>query len=587
MQVGLVLQVRELFRAIVSVDLGSIQRLALVFGLAMSLFLVRGSGLGGWIVVFSITSRGQPQCGVLVCCLCFRKKRMVDRSLTVRLGNVAGAFNSVITGGSIGLRMGGDRVLTVLNRGNDNGAALVGVLSNVCFPSRNRVFVGNGRIIVGSPGSSFRYKVKVIRRRFGLISIFGTARGVILNIGSNGGFGLGRTRGGIHRVASGCNFRVSLGEGVCRVSISRGRAIRVVGILCENTSVLVLSRPATILAPRRASGLFSILHGVHTSNGSVVVVARGLRRILTLSSHITILHGNRCVNAIRAGSTARRSLARVVIKGGVSLGVREASPMGPTSVLVIGRVSTGGTRNQVVLSSVSFATESNRVLNVTNVTNDNRERVLRTITNLRGLRGNRVFCGARSNRAIGLHSGAPARVHRLNIELSFIPRSELNVNLINGVSVASGVVLEDCGGNRSLFMSEGGPGSLTRGVVRDLRIIAPNATAPIHGLSNNGIRGVLINERVTLGPELLVTTCPMENLSVGSSCIVCGLLGGRGTGNITMVFINRSLSILIRLYSEVLIVGSNGMANIISNHAAGGRRLNFLVAGARDGRRRW
>ncbi len=364
--------------------------------------------------------------------------------------------------------------------------------------------------------------------------------------------------------------------------MSRGRAIRVIGILCQNTSVLVLSRPATILAPRRARGLFTILQHVQSTNGSVVVVARGLRRILDLSSGITILHGNRCINAIGATSAGRDRLARVVINGGIRLGVRHARPGGIIPHLRIRRISYAGQRNTLILSSISFATGTNRVLNVTNVTNSNRQRLLRTVTNLREASDNTILCGGPgANGVSGLGTGAPLRVQRLNMQLDFIPRSHLNVNLINGVSVISGVVLHDCHGNGSVFLRHGTPGSLTRRVVRRLRIIAPNTGAPIHRLSNNGIRGILINHRVTTQPAILVTTCPIHNLSVGSSCIVCGLLGRRGRGNITIVFINRSLSILLSLYSHVLIVNSNHIANVISTHATAGRRVNLLVAGAR------
>lgn len=506
---------------------------------------------------------------------------MIKRGCTLRLESVSGDFNSIRTGSRMSLALEGSRVLTVLKRGKDKGAALVGVVCKVCCPSRKRVFMGKGRMAVHSPGSSCRLKVNVMRRRFGLMSMLAMTRGVILKLPKGKGLSVGEVARSVRGLTSGCNFRLSLSRGVCRVSISRGRAIRVVGVLCHNTEVLVLSRPATILAPRRSSQLFSVLEGVEGSKYSVVVVARGLRRILTLSSHITVLEGKGCVSAMRATRTGTRDLSRVVMNNEMSLGVSHPRPRGMGGQLIIGNLGYGGGRRMGALSSISLAMGTKRVLNVTNVSKDNRGRFLRTVTKLRTVRDNSVALLSSGKGKARLTKVSSVSVGGTKVDLTFIPRSHVNVKLINSVSVASGVVLEDCHGNGDPFLSQGNPGTLTLGVGRRLRIVAPDVSTPIHRVSKKGMRGILMKERVTRGPGILLMTFPAQKISIGASRIVCHLLGRRGGGKITMIYIVRSLSMILRLYSEVTIFYKNGVDKVRSKEATAGRRVKLLVAGRR------
>lgn len=182
---------------------------------------------------------------------------------------------------------------TVIKRANDNGSALVTVLSKLLIPARNRLHMN--RIMVsgqtsGGTLTELQRKINCIFR-FPRDRLF--TRAILGSIVFNPlGLNISPTRTGRRTLATLRTLGLpdSLGrQSPFRLSNKRVQQITVTNILTVRPDILVLSRPATKLSPRTDASLLSLISRLRRGNAAVLVVARRVRRTTHFTSRILMV----------------------------------------------------------------------------------------------------------------------------------------------------------------------------------------------------------------------------------------------------------------------------------------------------------
>lgn len=205
------------------------------------------------------------------------------------------------------------RQLTIINVGNDNGAAFVGLLYHLCSPARNIVLLGNVSVH-GCHCSRCVSVFSIIFRSFGLFTlplnrgITATRRCSITHTtsylrGTNFSSQLTQVPGKLSAYLCG-----SLSRSNIAVSNNRTRGVTVTQTLCGSTPFVILSRPATTLSPITRTRVCTGFGRV-TNSGATVCVDRQLSSY-GFYSRVTIFSRNRIIRR-----NARRRLLKRPSKG--------------------------------------------------------------------------------------------------------------------------------------------------------------------------------------------------------------------------------------------------------------------------------
>lgn len=229
----------------------------------------------------------------------------------LRMGSLRVAFSACTNGmgtvHNIDFSLGPNRALTVINRSNSNGSIadhdVVHLLTGGTGVRRKRVLFGNRSLIRGARGrvrGVHNSRVTVVFRS--PVASLGPARGVNGRVtrpvvGRRGVDG-SRTCGGTRRLLRLMNVPGPTGEvGRCprRFSNKRHRQVIVTVTLNYGPSVLVTSRPAATLSIAVRTRVLRLVGSLRAGVGaSVVFVARSLKIITGITSHITIV----CTNGV-------------------------------------------------------------------------------------------------------------------------------------------------------------------------------------------------------------------------------------------------------------------------------------------------
>lgn len=206
-----------------------------------------------------------------------------DRKCAVRLlriGRLYGACNdkraTIRTLGSIDFSIPGNRCITIINRSNSNGDALLGLVNKLSAPASNGILVSNGSIFtVGSQRLAVfhHHGVNFVFRTFGLVPRLAIRRGVLFPI-------LLSCRGPsetcLRRLLAILGLGSHQGRLPDRLSNKRRRQMTVNHTLVAHPSLVLTSRPANGLSARGADRIVTLLG--RASQGcrrAVLVVARG------------------------------------------------------------------------------------------------------------------------------------------------------------------------------------------------------------------------------------------------------------------------------------------------------------------------
>lgn len=212
--------------------------------------------------------------------------------------------------------------MAIVNNGNTNGSAVLGVVTNICPISYNGVIVSNGSIaglprcgetgflnhIFRSPVANATTSVRVLRG-LTLTSHHKGFEALTPNISGGRGRRCGRLLGSLS-----LNLRAELASGINLLSNNRERTVALLVTALGGPGILLLSRRATTLSPGATRGILGLAASVITRRGlAALVVARGVGSTVTVNGELVVVGRNGVVCSItnrRGGGLAPTSLLR-------------------------------------------------------------------------------------------------------------------------------------------------------------------------------------------------------------------------------------------------------------------------------------
>ncbi len=229
----------------------------------------------------------------------FRRFTRRGTGPVVRFHNISGACRAnARTLRSIGVGVGGNRFIFIMNSSNTNGDAFVGLVVHRRGTGANGVIMGNFSLAGVGHGSIpvLHEAVNVIFRSFELVPAVDIFSGItftvrIMNTSD------GRVEGRISGTLSGINLKRGTHSVPGRLSNNRRRHINLTHTLMGSPSLVVTSRPANGISPGVSCRVMALLARVGGGNAAVLVMARSRGLIHSFRRHIVVLSNNGVVTS--------------------------------------------------------------------------------------------------------------------------------------------------------------------------------------------------------------------------------------------------------------------------------------------------
>ncbi len=210
---------------------------------------------------------------------------------------------------SLDLRIRGNSLCTFVNRGNTNGAAALGTVTNVRAFRGKRVCISNvdlhrgpvtyGRELTCVPSGPSLCRCLANVRCLGFVT-------------SMCGVPSGRHRSLVTSCTSHLRVASTLNSLVSNCSRNVGRGLTVLSTLVRGPHLVVLSRPFMKLSPGTTTMIGSLVRRLYRSNKTIFFSARILRMTRGLYGGITVVGSNGLIGSNEVRSVINSSSLRRV-----------------------------------------------------------------------------------------------------------------------------------------------------------------------------------------------------------------------------------------------------------------------------------
>lgn len=221
--------------------------------------------------------------------------------------------------------MGPNRIITVVNPDNSNGAALLHDVGLLRRPRTKAVAINSVAVSAthsldrrGSLVHRLHRRIKFIFRGFGLFPRHAILRGVVrkpIVIGNRPGR---RTATHTHRLLTG--IKLTNGRADCphHLSNNRRRHITVTHTLTVHPRIVLFSRPASTLSPRLINRILGAVHRLTRRGHAVIVIARRVDFTQSITSQTVFVSRKQVIRRKTTGTlftSPRRPHAHRFLRG--------------------------------------------------------------------------------------------------------------------------------------------------------------------------------------------------------------------------------------------------------------------------------
>jgi ABC-type uncharacterized transport system ATPase subunit len=392
--------------------------------------------------------------------------------------------------------------------------------------------------------------VGMVQQHFSLVPAMTVAENVAL--GRRGRFRPRRAADHVRALARQTSLQIDPDARASDLPIASQQKLELLKMFSRNARTLILDEPTAVLAPAEASELMSLLRQVAASGGAVILVTHKLREALSVADDLTVLRRGRTVLTTTARAVSDADLARAMFPEGV------VSEVGPTASREVGRivaelrsVELHDARGVARVREATMAVHAGEIIGIAGVEGSGHHELL-----------------------LALAGRLPPVAGTVQIpeDVAFIPEHRQRDALVLAFSVTENVALRHAGRMRGRIpwgdFARRAAESLSRHGIR-----APNASAPVRGLSGGNQQKLVLARELDAAPSLVVAENPTQGLDVRAAAAIRARLYEARDAGAGVVVHASDLDELLALADRVFVTYGGSMHEVAADPDTIGRAM--------------
>jgi simple sugar transport system ATP-binding protein len=477
----------------------------------------------------------------------------------VEITGVSKSYAGVTALSDVGFTLSPGEVVCLAGENGSGKSTLIKVLSGVVRPDRGGVTIDGATDRVQSPRDAIAAGIQVIFQDFSLFPNLSVAENVAFSAELSEGRRLVR-RSQMRKIAAAAFARVGvaidLERRVDTLSVADKQLVAICRALASKARLIVMDEPTTALTEREVRSLLAIIRRLSADGVAVLFVSHKLAEIFEVCEKIVVLRNGAKVAEGPAGDFDLAGLAFHMTGRTFAETAPEPLPPGRPVLLEVERLNRAG-----VLQDVSLSLRSGEVLGITGLLGSGRTALAKALFGLLPLDSGRIVVEGRE-----VTLGSPRDAIAAGI--GYVPEDRLTEGLFLSQSIARNIAVGRLDAHR------GGAGfidrsSLDREVadwIKQLRIVAPDADAPVQSLSGGNQQRVVLARWLATAPKVLVLNGPTVGVDIGSKADIHAVVARLSAEGMGVIVISDDLPEVLGTCHRILVM----KAGRIVDEVAGG-----------------
>jgi simple sugar transport system ATP-binding protein len=482
---------------------------------------------------------------------------MADSSVVLRVTGVTKSFGGVraLDGVDVEIRRG--EVHCLAGENGSGKSTLIKIVSGVERPDSGAVEIDGavpGRL---TPAAAVSLGVQVIYQDLSLLPNLTVAE----NIAMSARVGASRklvSRREAMRLAVEATKRLDveldLTARVADLPVAERQLVAISRALANEAKALFMDEPTTALTWREIDALLAVVDRLRSSGIAVVFVSHKLEEIYRISDRITVLRNGSVVASGTAVELGRQQLVRAMTGRDVVARreVPELTPQAPPALEVreLGKATK--------FADVSFTVRQGEIVGLTGLLGSGRTEIAEAIF---GVHPPDTGSVAVAGKTVRVRSTSDA----IEAGIGYVPGDRLTQGVFLDQSIADNIVAGSIDRHTGLLgaLRRGEVSRNVSGAMRDLRIKAADASAPVRGLSGGNQQRVVLAKWLVRSPKVLLLNSPTVGVDVGAKEEIMRILRAHAEQGVGVLVISDDVPELVSVCHRVLVVRRGRIAQEI------------------------
>lgn len=465
----------------------------------------------------------------------------------VEIAGVSKSYAGVTALSDVGFAIAPGEVVCLAGENGSGKSTLIKVLSGVVRPDRGGVSIDGAADRVHAPRDAIAAGIQVIFQDFSLFPNLSVAENVAFSAELSEGRRLVR-RSQMRAIAAAAFERVGvaidLERRVDSLSVADKQLVAICRALASKARLIVMDEPTTALTEREVRSLLAIIRRLSADGVAVLFVSHKLAEIFEVCEKIVVLRNGAKVAEGPAADFDLSSLAFHMTGRRFAETAPAPLPAGRPVVLEVERLGRAG-----LLEDVSLSLRAGEVLGITGLLGSGRTALAKALFGLLPLDTGRIVVDGKE-----VVLGSPRDAIAAGI--GYVPEDRLTEGLFLSQSIARNIAVGRLDAHR------GGAGFLDRGgLVREiaewigrLRIVAPDAEAPVQSLSGGNQQRVVLARWLATAPKVLVLNGPTVGVDIGSKADIHAVVARLSADGMGVIVISDDIPEVLGTCHRILVM---------------------------------
>ncbi|HEU0022552.1 MAG TPA: ABC transporter ATP-binding protein [Dehalococcoidia bacterium] len=496
----------------------------------------------------------------------------------LRMEGITRAFPSVIANDRVDLEVYGGEVHAVLGENGAGKSTLMKIIYGFYQPDSGTISVNGIKTPILSPNDSRRLGIGMVFQQFALIPALTVAENVALFLPHQGLIVSRRLlRERINETCARYDLQVNPDARVSDLSMGERQKVELIKLILARARVLIFDEPTSVLAPHEIDGLFQVFNELKLDGYAILFITHKMREVMTIADRVTVLrHGKVVSTALRNEVTADGLISQM-------LGIETPQSVRNTSVrqngavgaaLEFRNVSTGGIKDRLGLSDVSFHVSPGEILGVAGVAGNGQQELGEVVLGLGSKNSGSVLLfgqvtdGWSVSRVVGSSVGY---VPEDPLEMAVVPEMQVTENLALGeLSTFNG---------RSIWLNWRLVREKIAAQLEKFPLALARHEARVRQLSGGNIQRVVLARELGRNPKVLIAYYPTRGLDVLTAETTRRLLMDSRAKGAAILLVSEDLDELLALSDRLIVMHQGRVVGQFHPHTASVHEIGQLMTG--------
>ncbi|QSP95360.1 ABC transporter ATP-binding protein [Marinobacter salinisoli] len=434
----------------------------------------------------------------------------------LRLANIVKEYPGCRANDGIDLVVEAGEIHALLGENGAGKSTLMKVIYGLVQPDEGQVFWNGKPVQVANPAEARAMGIGMVFQHFSLFETLTVAENIALGLPASEARDRAELEARIREVSEHYGMALDPRRYVSTLSVGERQRVEIVRCLIQESTLLILDEPTSVLTPQEVTTLFATLRKLSAEGCSILFISHKLEEVRALCDNATVLRHGRVSGDCRPAEISATQIARLMVGEDTPISTR-VSQAQPGELLLEAKGLSWRCDDPfgTSLQGVSFNLHRGEIVGIAGVAGNGQDELLKALSGeVRIDTGRLTFEGQR------IEALKPDQ--RRATGIAIVPEERLGRGAVPGMTLADNALLTAAGQGlvRHGMIRFGRVREFCRQVIERFGVRCNGEHSTAGSLSGGNLQKYIIGREALQNPRLLVASHPTWGVDVGSAVAI-------------------------------------------------------------------